>query len=118
MGITAVEARISYRAAIVHAAGAPGNLEAKTMATRSTLKAVAFGGAVAAVLGAAALPARAHEVETGTVMVCDTQKQVERFVALFEGDAQAAISAVNAEEQDPTACAVLEVAYVSGPQVG
>ena len=34
------------------------------MTTRSTLKAVAFG-AVAVVLGAAALPARAYEVEQG-----------------------------------------------------
>jgi hypothetical protein len=87
------------------------------MTTRSTLKALTFG-AVAVVLGATALPARAYEVETGKMMVCDTQKQVERFVALFEGDAEAAISAVNAEAQDPTACAVLEVAYVSGPQLG
>ena len=87
------------------------------MTTRSTLKAFTFG-AVAVVLGAAALPAQAHEVETGKVLVCDTQKQVERFVTLFDGNAQAAISAVNAEEQDPTACAVVDIAYVSGPQLG
>jgi hypothetical protein len=87
------------------------------MTTRSTLKAFMFG-AVAVALGAAALPARAHEVETGKVMVCDSQKQVERFVTLFNGDAQAAISAVNAEEQDPTACAVVDIAYVSGPELG
>jgi hypothetical protein len=78
---------------------------------RSTLAAVAFG-----VLGA--LPAPAQEVQTGTVLICDTHKQVERFVTLFTGNAQAAIGAVNAEEQNPTACTVATIAYLSGPQVG
>jgi hypothetical protein len=87
------------------------------MTTRSMLAAFTFG-AVALVLGTAVEPARAHEVETGTVPVCDTQKQVERFVAVFQGNPQAAISAVNAEEQNPTACAVVNVAYISGPEIG
>jgi hypothetical protein len=64
------------------------------------------------------LPARAQEIAVGTVMICDTQKEVERFVALFEGDAQTAISAVNAEEKNPSACAVADVAYLRGPQIG
>ena len=29
------------------------------------------------------LPARAEEIQVGTGPVCDTQQQVERFVALF-----------------------------------
>ena len=64
------------------------------------------------------LPAHAQEIETGAIMLCDTQKQVERFAQLYEGDAQAALSAVNTEENDPTACAMADVAYVQGPQLG
>ena len=39
-------------------------------------------------------------------------------MGLFTGDAQAAIRVVNAEEQNPTACAIVSVAYVRGPQIG
>jgi hypothetical protein len=63
------------------------------------------------------LPAHAHEVETGAIMVCDTQQQVERYAQLFDGNPQVAISAVNAEANDPTACAMVEAAYVQGPAI-
>jgi len=63
------------------------------------------------------LSARAQEFEQGTGAVCDTQKQMERYVALFDGDAEAAIDAVNAEEHDPTACALATVTYLRGPQL-
>jgi hypothetical protein len=46
--------------------------------------------------------AQAMDYEVGASIICDTQPQVERFVALFSGDTQAAIDAVNAEEQNPT----------------
>jgi hypothetical protein len=61
--------------------------------------------------------AQAHEVELGPGLVCDTQKQVERFVALYSGDAQAAVNAVNAEMNDPTACGLANMAFVRGPQL-
>jgi hypothetical protein len=61
--------------------------------------------------------AHAHEVETGAIMVCDTQQQVERYAQLFDGNPQVAISAVNAEANDPTACAMVEAAYVQGPPI-
>jgi hypothetical protein len=64
-----------------------------------------------------AVPARAQEVEVGTNLICDTQEQVERFVALYDGNAQAAISAVNAAEHNPTACGVATAAFVRGPQL-
>jgi hypothetical protein len=64
------------------------------------------------------LPAHAYETETGAVMICDTQKQVERYVQVFEGNPRAAIRAVNAEESDPNACALADVTYVQGPDVG
>jgi hypothetical protein len=59
-------------------------------------------------------PACADEVETSTGVICNTQKQMERFVALNDADPQGAILAVNAEEQDPTACAVASLAFVRG----
>jgi hypothetical protein len=40
--------------------------------------------------------AQAVNFEVGTGIICDTQTQVGRFVALLSGDAQAAIDAVNA----------------------
>ena len=61
--------------------------------------------------------ARAQKVEVGTGVVCDTQKQMERFVALFHGDAEAAVKAVDAEEDDPNACVVGTIAYVRGPDI-
>jgi hypothetical protein len=64
------------------------------------------------------VPAQASDYEVGTSLVCDTQEQVERFVALFSGDAQAAIRVVNTEEANPNACAIMNVAYMRGTQVG
>ena len=64
------------------------------------------------------LPAHAYEVRTGAVMICDTQKQVERFVELFDGNQQIAIRAVNSEENKPNACAIIDVSYVQGPELG
>jgi hypothetical protein len=64
------------------------------------------------------VPAHAYEIDSGSVMACDTQEQVERFVQLFDGDQQLAINAVNSEEHHPGACAVIDVAYVSGTALG
>jgi hypothetical protein len=62
--------------------------------------------------------ARLKQCITKTSIICDTQTQVERFVALLSGDKQAAIDAVNAEEQDPSACALVDVAYLRGAKIG
>jgi hypothetical protein len=62
-------------------------------------------------------PAHASNYEVGASLVCDTPAQVERFVALFSGDAQAAIRVVNAEEQNPSACVIMNVAYMRGTQI-
>jgi hypothetical protein len=65
--------------------------------------------------------ARAQNVEvnvqTGTAIVCDTQQQMERFVALFHGDEEAALKAVDAEGSDPKACGYVDIAYVRGAAV-
>jgi hypothetical protein len=63
------------------------------------------------------LPARAQEIEVGTSLICDTQEQVERFVTLYDGDAQSTVNSVNAAEHNPTACAVSTMAYVRGRQL-
>src|SRR5262245_26505017 len=61
------------------------------------------------------LPAQAADVQVGTGLVCDTEQQVERFIALYDGDAETAVEAVNAEERNPTACALAAIVYVPGP---
>jgi hypothetical protein len=63
-------------------------------------------------------PAQATDYEVGTSLVCDTQREAARYVALSSGDAQAAIEAANAEEHDPTACALVNVAYLRGRHIG
>ena len=70
-----------------------------------------------AFLAALCAPARAADYGVGTSLLCDTREQAERFVALFNGDAEAAVVAVNAEEQDPSACALMNVAYLRGSQI-
>jgi hypothetical protein len=62
--------------------------------------------------------AQAIHYEVGANIICDTQTQIERFVALLSGDKQAAIDAVNAEEQNPSACALVDVAYLRGAKIG
>jgi hypothetical protein len=61
--------------------------------------------------------AQAHKIEVGTGIFCDTQKQVERVVALFEGDMEAAVDAVNAEENNPSACVAGTIAYIRGAEI-
>jgi hypothetical protein len=61
---------------------------------------------------------QASDYEVGASLVCDTQGQVERFVAVFTGDPQAAIRIINSEAENPTACAIMNVAYLRGAQLG
>jgi hypothetical protein len=73
---------------------------------------------VAVLIGPLCGSAQAMDYKVGTSIICDTQTQVERFVAPFSGDTQAAIDAVNTEEQNPTACALVDVAYLRGAEIG
>jgi Zn-dependent alcohol dehydrogenase len=55
-----------------------------------------------------------NRVEIDTNLFCDTQQQVERFAALFNGDqvsAEAAIAEVNAEQRSNDACVIATAAY-------
>jgi hypothetical protein len=58
--------------------------------------------------------ARGAEVEIGTGLVCNTRKQVQKFLAFNEADPQTAVRAVNDEERDPTACGMANLAFVRG----
>ena len=69
-------------------------------------------------LSFASREARAYEFAVGTIMICDTQNQVRRFAQLFESDITKAIRAINNEEHSANACALVDVAYVEGPQIG
>lgn len=71
-----------------------------------------------ALLSLLATSAHAYDVETGSIMLCDTPKQIERYIELFDGNQDAAIKAVNTEASNPTACAMTNVAYVQGEEVG
>jgi hypothetical protein len=66
----------------------------------------------------ASYPAQAQDYEHGTAILCDSQKQVERYVALFKGEEQSTVDAVNFEEKNPTACGVATVAFLRGPELG
>ena len=54
------------------------------------------------------------DIEVGTALVCDTRRQVERFVALLHNDTESALAAINAEENDPDACAEANFIFVRG----
>ena len=62
-------------------------------------------------------PTWTQDIEVETGVFCDTQKQMERYVAVFDGDTQRAITAVNTEENDSTACVYGTIAYVRGPEI-
>ena len=59
-----------------------------------------------------------QSVEFSDVVVCATKEQVERYVALYRGDRDAAVRAVNREKNDPSACGVASAAFVRGLQFG
>ena len=65
---------------------------------------------------AAAADPNAH-VQMGTTVICDTQQQMERFVAVFDGDFTVAMNKVNTEENNPTACIGATMAYVQGHEL-
>jgi hypothetical protein len=57
-------------------------------------------------------------VEVFTGPLCDTEEQVRRYIALYDGDAKRTIGTVNAEAHDPQACGIGNVAFVGGARIG
>jgi hypothetical protein len=58
-----------------------------------------------------------HDIAVGTTIVCDTQHEVKRFVALMRGNvrsANSAVSTINAEQNDRNACGVSKLAFLRG----
>jgi hypothetical protein len=80
-------------------------------------KALNYALCVTALSSLLSTPSQAHRIEVGTGVFCDTQRQVERFVAVFSGDDQAALNIVNAEENDPTACVLGTAAFIRGAEI-
>jgi hypothetical protein len=76
---------------------------------------------MASALSSPALAMDYHQAvgyEVSRAIICDTQAQAERFVGLFNGDALAAVGVVNAEQHNPAACGIVDVAYVRGRSLG
>jgi hypothetical protein len=80
-------------------------------------KSLRFALAMAALSPFQGVPSRARTVEVGTGIFCNTQKQIERFVAYFDGDETMAVNAVNAAENDPSACVYGAAAFLRGPEI-
>jgi hypothetical protein len=80
-------------------------------------KALRYALCIAALSLAWSGPSRAQTVEVETGVFCDTQQQMERYVAVFRGDERAAMHAVNLEEKDPTACVYGTIAFIRGPEI-
>jgi plastocyanin len=57
------------------------------------------------------------DTEYDTGVICDPQKHAERLAMLLDGNERTAIATVNAEEHDPSACAVETVAFVRGASI-
>jgi hypothetical protein len=59
-----------------------------------------------------------QSLEVGIGLICNSEAQVERYLALHVEDEspEAAIKTVNAEVQDPNACALAAIAFVRGEQ--
>jgi hypothetical protein len=57
-----------------------------------------------------------RSVEVGVGLICNSEAQVERYLSLHIKDEtpDAAIKTVNAEAQDPNACALAAIAFVRG----
>lgn len=53
-------------------------------------------------------------VEVGVGLICNSEKQVQRYLALHVKDAppDAAIQLVNTEAQDPNACSMAAIAFI------
>lgn len=58
-------------------------------------------------------PAFAADIEIGRGIICDTQEQMERYVAVFKGNAKDALIAVNTEARKDDACAAAVIAYLA-----
>ena len=59
----------------------------------------------------------AQDVAVAPGVFCDTQREMERFVSLFDGDMENAVNSVNIEARNPRACIAGTIAFIRGPEV-
>lgn len=61
---------------------------------------------------------RERSIEIGVGLICNSQAQVERFLALHLADRSpdTALQLVNDEAKDPNACALAAIAFVRGAE--
>lgn len=66
---------------------------------------------VAAFILSFVLPASAQQMRRFQGVVCDTVEQIENWATLFKGgmDGDEALSAINTAEQNPIACAAVDI---------
>lgn len=72
------------------------------------------------IAGRETLAQTADQFAVGHGVVCDTQTQIEHYLALFKEkvSSEKAVQAVNAETESPVACGISTVAFISGATVG
>jgi hypothetical protein len=75
-----------------------------------------IGPALLLAVGASAHAQNSQRQLTGPL--CETQEQVNQYIALYNGDQQPASRVDNAEEHDSLPSEIASVAFVRGPQVG
>jgi hypothetical protein len=71
------------------------------------------GAAIAAAV-LTSTPVIAGDIAIGRGIICDTQEQMERYVAVFNGDARLALTIVNTEAKKEDACSVAAIAFLAG----
>lgn len=85
---------------------------------------VRFGIALIGLMVGASAHAHCNHISAGSIVeimtgpVCQTQEDIHRYIALYDGDVQTTIAAMNAEIDDPHACGMATVEYLQGPQTG
>jgi hypothetical protein len=76
--------------------------------------------AVILIGGRETLAQTADQFTLGHGVVCDTQKQIERYLALVKENSPPgkAVQAINIETENPTACGISKIAFLSGSIIG
>jgi hypothetical protein len=61
--------------------------------------------------------AKAQDIQASAGVVCDTQEQMEKFIAYAADDPRSALVRVNTEAANPQACGHVTAAFVRGAEV-
>jgi hypothetical protein len=75
---------------------------------------------VIVIVGRVELAQAADQFAIGHGVVCDTSKQIERYLVLFKDNSppEKAVQAVNTEIENPTACGISTFAFIPGEIIG